>query len=86
MTLLCTSVLSPLFILHAKWYSGNRSRDSKYNSSDSKQNIAPYGTLELRIFLGILWKLQIKYFSETFLDDYFKLTSDIYLKSVPQLG
>ena len=32
-------------------------------------------------FLGIFRKLQINYFSETSLDTYFKLTSDISLKS-----
>ena len=37
-------------------------------------------------FLEILRKLQIKYFSETFLDVYFKLTNDISLGSVPQQG
>ena len=33
-----------------------------------------------RQFLGILQKLQMNYFSNTSLDGYFKLTSDISLK------
>ena len=37
-------------------------------------------------FLGILRKPQINYFSETSLDGYFMLTSDISAKSVPQQG
>ena len=37
-------------------------------------------------FLGILQKSQINYFSKTSLDGYFKLKSDISLKSVPQHG
>ena len=64
-----------LFTSFAKWCIVNRCQDSK-------DSTAPFQTLEY--VLGILQKSQINYFSKTSLDDYFKLTSDISLQSVPQ--
>ena len=67
MILVCTSVVL-LFIPLAIWYKKQRFK-------------AQHSTLSNNL-LGILQKVQINFLKKTSLDCYFKLTTDISLKSV----
>ena len=57
-----------LFIPLAKWYKKERFKAQQSTLSNN--------------FLGILRQLQINFFEKTSLDGYFKLITDISLKSV----